>query len=79
MSNPGTKHGLDRAIPMSQPFMNMSKHSTKSYSTTNIATVANVGYALENIILHVGVFVEHLSHALSPRIISDEPIMLHIF
>ena len=50
----GTKHGVDRATPMSQSFTNLSQHSTHIHTALDAATIANVDDVLQDTNIHVG-------------------------
>lgn len=61
-----TKYRLDCTTPMLQSFINMSQHSTKSYSTTDVAKVANIIEVLKDVVPHDDLGVEHMLDAPAP-------------
>ena len=57
----GTKHGVDRATPMSQSFTNLSQHSIHIQTASGAATDANVVDVLQDTTIHVGSSDVHIT------------------
>ena len=67
----GTKHGVDRATPMSQSFMSLSQPSTHIHAAPDSATTCNVDDIVEDTNILVGSYTEDITCGPAFRVIAS--------